>query len=42
MSSFQYICLNGGRQREAGVIDANNKAIAANILRERGLSVLEL
>ncbi len=42
MSTYQYICLNQNKKREVGTLDASSQGVAANILRERGLRVLEL
>lgn len=42
MSTYQYICLNQTQQREVGTLDASSQGVAATILRERGLRVLEL
>ena len=42
MSTYQYICLNQNKKREGGTLDASSQGVAANILRERGLRVIEL
>jgi type II secretory pathway component PulF len=42
MSTYQYTCLNQNQQRDVGTLEASSQGVAANILRERGLRVLEL
>ena len=42
MSTYQYTCLNQSQQRDVGTLEASSQGVAANILRERGLRVLEL
>lgn len=42
MSTYQYTCLNQSLQREVGTLEANTQGVAATMLRDRGLRVLEL